>query len=91
MPYMNEPMAATLVREVKRIWPVLVGFSIVGFGVVKVTGAATYDVRARARRRAPRGCRALAPVSARGAAGGARGRGAVACSLDYFLPMLKLL
>jgi hypothetical protein len=45
MPYAAESIVVTAAREAKKIWPFLTGMAVVGFGVVKVTAAATPEVR----------------------------------------------
>ena len=57
MPYAAESIVVTAAREAKKIWPFLTGMGIVGFAVVKVTAAATPEVR-RPSSRLPAGLRA---------------------------------
>ena len=45
MPYAAESIFVTAAREAKKVWPMLAGMSVVGFAVVKVTAAATPEVR----------------------------------------------
>ena len=49
MPYASESMLMTAARESKKMWPLLLGISTVGYGVITVTANATYDVRGLAR------------------------------------------
>jgi len=57
MPYAAESIVVTAAREAKKIWPFLTGMGVVGFAVVKVTAAATPEVR-RPSSRLPAGLRA---------------------------------
>ena len=45
MPYAAESIVVTAAREAKKIWPFLTGMAVVGAAVVKVTAAATPEVR----------------------------------------------
>jgi len=51
MPYAAESILVTIAREAKKVWPMWCGMAVVGAAVVKVTAAATPEVRARGSRR----------------------------------------
>lgn len=53
MPYAAESMATTALREAKKIWPVLAGFSCMGYFAYSATSGAAAAVRRSSQSAAP--------------------------------------